>query len=173
MSANETREIVSEDRVAEEQSESLKLVPVAESIRYRKRAQNAEKRAESLREELAEAQSQVSSMAEELSAIRREQELTRKLAGCGVVDLEAGVLLAGAKLRERPDVDIDEVIKQLVREKPYLFVEGNKVGVKKTSGARERVRDRRAALERAGERAATTGSRADLHEYLRLRRNFL
>ena len=92
---------MSEDRVAEEQSESLKLVPVAESIRYRKRAQNAEKRAESLREELAEAQSQVSSMAEELSAIRREQELTRKLAGCGVVDLEAGVLLAGAKPHTR------------------------------------------------------------------------
>ena len=37
---------------------SLKLVPVAESIRYRKRAQSAEKQVETLAQELAQAKSE-------------------------------------------------------------------------------------------------------------------
>jgi hypothetical protein len=62
----------------EDTNNNLKLVPVTESIRYRKRAQSAEKKVEALMEQLAEAKSQVTTMSEQLSNIQAEQKLTRK-----------------------------------------------------------------------------------------------
>jgi len=173
MNAIESQEMLSETEERTSNDE-LKLVPVAESIRYRKRAQSAEKQVEALAEQLAEAKSQARSIAEELDSIRSEHEIVRKLAGCGPVDLEAAVLLAKAKLEGEPQADLDGVIEQLTREKQYLFTEGRRAsGSKKTSGVRERVQNSQAVLERAAEKAATTGNRADLQEYLKLRRSFL
>ena len=181
MSAIETQEILSEDTDRASDSESLRLVPVAESIRYRKRAQSAEKKIAALTEELAEAKTQAARMSEELNGIRSEQELTRKLACSGAVDLEAAVLLAKAKVQGQSEADLDGVVEQLKKEKQYLFAEGDMppgplagtAGAKKTSGVRDRVHNKHAALERAAKKAATTGNRADLQEYLKLRRSFM
>ena len=179
MSAIEAQDIMSEDTVGmgtleAGEGEGLRLVPVAESIRYRKRAQSAEKKIETLTEELAEAKSQAAKMTEELAGLRSAQELTHKLAGSGVVDLEAAVLIAKAKMEGQEEADLDGIIGQLKKDKPYLFAEGNRPsGAKKTSGARERMADSRTIVERAAKKAATTGNRADLQEYLRLRRSFL
>ncbi len=173
MNAIESQEVLSE---TEERTsgDELKLVPVAESIRYRKRAQNAEKQVESLAEQLAEAKSQATRIAEELDSIRSEERIVRKLAGCGAVDLEAAVLLAKAKLEGEPQADLDGVIEQLKREKQYLFAEGSRASAsKKTSGVRERVQNSQTVLERAAKKAATTGNRVDLQEYLKLRRSYL
>ena len=150
------------------------LVPVAESIRYRKRAQSAEKQVEELAGQLAEANSQAVRAAEELADVRREHEIMQKLAGRGAIDLEAAVLLAKTKLESEPGADLDGVVEQLTREKQYLFAEDRRTaGSKKTSGVRERVHNSQAVLEKAAKRAATTGNRTDLQEYLKLRRNFL
>ena len=173
MNAIESQEMLSEteERVG---GEELRLVPVAESIRYRKRAQSAEKQVEALAEQLAEAKSQAARAGEELEGVRREERIVRKLAGCGVVDLEAAVLLAKAKLEGEPGADLDAVIEQLTREKQYLFAEANRAAAaKKTSGVRERVQNSRTVLEKAAKKAATTGNRADLQEYLKLRRSLL
>lgn len=173
MNAIESQEILSETEELTS-NDGLRLVPVAESIRYRKRAQSAEKQVEALTEQLAEAKSQSANIAEELEGIRREQEITRKLAGRGAVDLEAAVLLAKAKLEDETGADMDAVIEQLAREKRYLFVEGNRPSAtKKTSGVRERVQNSQTVLEKAAKKAATTGNRTDLQEYLKLRRSFL
>ena len=174
MSLVETQEVLSEDAAGIGEIESLKLVPVAESIRYRKRAQSAEKKVEALAEQLAEAKSQAAGFAEELSGIRSEQELVRKLAGLGAVDLEAAVLLAKAKMQEQEGADLDGVIEQLKTEKQYLFGEGGRgAAAPKTSGARDRTQNNHATLERAAKRAAATGNRVDLQEYLKLRRSFM
>ena len=174
MSSIETEEVLSEDTVGTGEGESLKLVPVAESIRYRKRAQSAERKVEELAEQLAEAKLQASKMAEELGSVRSEQELTRQLAGSGAVDLEAAILLAKAKMEGQPKADLDEVVEQLKREKQYLFARSSgAAGAKKTSGARQRMQDSQAVLERVAKKAAITGNRADLQEYLKLRRSFL
>jgi hypothetical protein len=181
MNAIESQEMLSE---TEEQTsgDDLKcakpslagLVPVAESIRYRKRAQSAERQLEVLSEQLAESKSQAERMAEELNGVRSEERIVRKLAGCGAVDLEAAVLIAKAKLADDPQADLDGVIEQLKKEKQYLFVEGQcPSAARKTSGTRDRVRNSQAALERAAGKAATTGNRVDLQEYLKLRRSFL
>ncbi len=173
MHAIESQEILSE---TEERTsgDELKLVPVAESIRYRKRAQSAEKQVEALAEQLAEAKSQGAKTAEELDDIRSEQELMRKLAGTGALDLEAAILIAKAKMQGQPEADVDGLIEQLKREKQYLFAESNSAAAaKKTSGVRERVQESTAVLEKAAKKAATTGNRTDLQEYLKLRRSFL
>lgn len=173
MNAIESQEVMSETGGGTS-GEDLKLVPVAESIRYRKRAQNAERQVETLTEQLVESKTQMESMAEELKCTRGEQEIVRKLAGCGAVDLEAAILIVKARLEDEPEADLNGVVEQLKREKQYLFAasQGHSVSGK-TSGARDRVRDNQTVLQRAASKAATTGNRVDLQEYLKLRRNFL
>lgn len=174
MSPIETQEVLSEDITGASDNDNTKLVPVAESIRYQKRAQSAEKRVEALTEQLAESTSQVTKMSEQLSNIQAEQKLTRKLAAAGSVDLETALLLAKAKMEGQTEADLDGVIEQLKNEKQYLFgsVSGT-VRTKKTAGAKERTTNNQTVLERAAKKAATTGNRTDLQEYLKLRRNFL
>jgi len=157
------------------EGDNLKLVPVTESIRYRKRAQSAEKKVEALAEQLAEARSKAERIAGQLSSIQVEGELMRKLAAAGTVDLEAAVLVAKARIKGETDADLDGVIKQLKREKRYLFADHTDgiTTAKKTAGAKDRTQNSRTTLERAAKKAATTGNRADLQEYLKLRRNFV
>ena len=77
-------------------NDATKLVPVTESIRYRKRAQSAEKKSESLAEQLAEANQRIARMSQDVSDLQTEQKLACKLVAAGAVDLEAAVL----KMRE-------------------------------------------------------------------------
>jgi len=167
--------ILSEDIAGhDDNNNNPKLVPVAESIRYRKRAQSAEKKIETLAEQLAQANSQVSEMAKELSSIRVEQKLTHKLAAAGAVDLETAMLIAKAKIEAETEADLDGVIKQLKKEKQYLFAGTSTAATaKKTAGAKDRMQNSQTILERAAKKAATTGNRTDLQEYLKLRRNFV
>ena len=163
-----------------ETTDSTRLVPVAESIRYRKRAQSAEKKIELLTEQLAQAKTQAAKMSEQISDIQSEQKLLRKLSAAGTTDLETAVLLAKARLESDEQADIDGVIERLKKEKQYLFT-GNaaqsRTATRKTASAKDRTQNssgRTAGLlERAAKKAATTGNRTDLQEYLKLRRNFL
>ena len=174
MSLTETHENLSEDIAEPSGSDNLKLVPVTESIRYRKRAQSAEKKVEALTEQLAEAKAQAATMSEQLDDVQLEQKLMRKLAAAGTVDLETAVLIAKAKMGGDNDADLDGVIEQLKKEKQYLFAgSSGTVTTKKTAGAKERMQNSQTILERVAKKAATTGSRTDLQEYLKLRRNFL
>jgi hypothetical protein len=177
MSLIERQEVLSEDITEAGETDNMKLVPVAESIRYRKRAQSAEKKVEDLTEQLAQAKSQATKISERLSDIEAEQKLTSKLAAAGSIDLETSVLLARARMEGQTDADLDGVIEQLKKEKQYLFGgAGGVVTAKKTAGARESAYSgtkNQTILEKAAKRAATTGNRTDLQEYLKLRRNFL
>ncbi len=174
MSQIETQDILSEDITGASDNDSMKLVPVAESIRYRKRAQSAEKKLEALTEQLAEAKAQTAKMSEQLSNIRTEQELMRRLAAEGTADMETAVLLAKARIQDKSEADLGSVIEQLKKEKQYLFgTTSGAVTAKKTAGAKERMTNSQTILEKAAKKAATTGNRTDLHEYLKLRRNFL
>ncbi len=174
MSPNETQDNLSEDTTVASDNDSTKLVPVAESIRYRKRAQSAEKKIEDLSEQLAQANANAAQMSEQLSGIQTEQKLMRKLAAAGTVDLETAVLLAKARIQDESEADLEGVIEQLKSEKQYLFGGASgTVTAKKTAGARERMSGNQAMIEKAAKKAATTGSRTDLQEYLKLRRNYL
>ena len=182
MSQIDTEGILSEDTAATSDDDSVRpvlsrvegLVPVVESIRYRKRAQSAERKAEVLAEQLAAANQKVAEMSEELTGLQVEQKLTRKLAAAGAVDLEAAVLVAKTRMQGKTEGDLDGCIEQLRKEKQYLFGGAAATATaRKTAGAKDRVSAGQAAIERAAKRAARTGNRADLQEYLKLRRNLL
>jgi len=174
MNPSETQDILSADTAGPGENDNLKLVPVSESIRYRRRAQSAEQKIEALSGQLAEAKAEAKDAAEQLSSIQAEQELIRKLAAAGTVDLETAVLIAKARIESDAEADIDSVIRQLKNEKQYLFTgTGGAVTARKTAGAKERAEGSRTVLERAAKKAATTGNRTDLQEYLKLRRNFV
>ena len=172
MSPTEMQDVLSEDIAGTGDGDNARLVPVAESIRYRKRAQSAEKKLEVLAEQLAQAQTQTAQLSEQLSGVQAEQKLVRQLAAAGAVDLETAVLIAKARMQGQSQADVAGVVEQLKKEKQYLFGGGGAAPAK-TAGARDRVASNETILERAARKAATTGSRTDLHEYLRLRRNFL
>jgi hypothetical protein len=98
------------------------------------------------------------------------------LAAAGATDLETATLIAKARMGSDAGTDLDDVIDVLKKEKQYLFVKkGDRFeeSAPKTAGAREREQGGRGVLEKAAKRAATTGNRMDLHEYMRLRRNFV
>ena len=174
MSPVETQDILSEDTDEARDNDNSKLVPVSESIRYRKRAQNAEKRVQVLTDQLTEAQSEAARMSEQLRGIHTQQELTRRLIAEGVIDLEAGVIIAKARMGKETEADLDGVIEQLKKEKHYLFGNGNPpMATKKTAGVKDRSQSSQTMLEKAAKKAAVTGNRTDLQEYLKLRRNFL
>jgi len=174
MNSIEAQDTLSADTAGHSDDDNLKLVPVSESIRYRKRAQSAEKKIEDLAEQLAEAKAEAKRAAEQLSSIQVEQKLIRKLAAAGTVDLETAVLIVKARIEGETEADIDSVIKQLKKEKQYLFAgTSGAVTAKKTAGAKERMESSQTVLEKVAKKAATTGSRTDLQEYLKLRRNFV
>ena len=171
---SESQEVLSVDKADGGDNENLKLVPLSETIRYRKRAQSAERKIEDLAGQLAETKAETKAMADQLECVQVEQQLIHKLAAAGTVDLETALLIAKTRMKGESEADIDSVIKQLRKEKQYLFLAPSGiVTAKKTAGAKERIEGSQTVLEKAAKRAATTGSRIDLQEYLKLRRNFV
>jgi len=157
----------------DEESGGEKLVPVAEAIRYRKRAQGAEQEAAALRQKLQASEQKSGQLTRQLEDARGDNELTSRLVAAGVRDLEAAVLLAKARLGRTED-DIDSVVEQLRKEKAYLFEGVGPIGIAfKTAGVKQRVPGGQSVLERAAKRAVSSGSRADMVEYMRVRRQFV
>jgi hypothetical protein len=174
MNSSETQETMQEQELEATGDDVTRLVPVAESIRYRRRAQSAERKTQDLAEQLADANQRITQMSDELAVLELDRKLMCKLTAAGVTDLEAATLMAKARLEDGADGNLDACIEQLKKEKGYLFSgSGASVRSRKTAGAKDRVAPRQTALERAAQRAARTRKRADLQEYLKLRRNVL
>jgi len=171
----EDGDIGAEGKVGGSDSDNMKLVPVSESIRYRKRAQLAEKQNEELLEQLEQARSQAQDLGERINEMETERKLTSRLAQAGAIDVEAAVLLAKARLGSGQGEDIDGVVDQIRKEKGYLFGTAQSIssGSQKTSGVRDKRTGAEAVLSRAAKRAAQSGNRIDIAEYMKLRRNFV
>ncbi|MCK5563795.1 MAG: hypothetical protein KAJ07_00995 [Planctomycetes bacterium] len=149
-----------------------KLVPVGEAIRYRKRAQSAEQAAEALTEELATSKEQGKQLTEKLQQLESENAMTMELVSAGAIDLEAAMMMTKSRLTGGED--IKDVVAQLRAEKGYLFVDRVEQAVlPRTSGVKHKRGGAVAGLEAAAKRAASSGSRADIHEYLKVRRQFV
>lgn len=74
-----------------------KTVPVSEAIRYRKRAQQAEKQLAELAESLSQARQHAAELDAQLAAQQRQQTLLETLTAAGATDLETTLLLALAE----------------------------------------------------------------------------
>ncbi len=162
-------QVLSEDEVLGDE----KLVPVGESIRYRKRAQNAEKQAAGLEQELKLSTEKNEELAGQLEKLKLEQKVGTSLIKAGVKDMEAAVLITKARMESEGE-DVDSVIDQLRKDKGYLFADIEiSPAASKTAGVKQRTGGGQAVLENSAKRAAVSGSRTDVHDYMKVRRQFV
>ena len=126
-------------------------------------------------EESASQEHEDSGLRRRVEELEVQRKLTMKLAAAGARDIETAVLVGMARLAENDDADIDSVVEGIKREKGHLFVESEERREndlpRRTGGAKQKRQDGLSAVERAAKKAAKSGSRSDLQEYLRLRRN--
>jgi len=144
------------------EGQAEKLVPVVEAIRYRRRAQAAEK-------ELAELKEVHEKQGKELAGLREKMEGGLKdtpspLRGTPPLQGESFLVgdHGGAPLRQGESVVVGTA-----------HPTGERAAVK-TQGVKEtRTGGARVMLAAAAGRAAKSGSRVDLQEYLRARRQYV
>ena len=153
------------------------LVPVTESIKYRRRAQTAEQKVEQLTKQLQDREQEQKDVQSQLKETTLENELTQKLVQAGVADIEVGLLLAKDKMKGPGDEpkDIRTLIDTLRKEKPYLFSNMVDEVTATLAGPTAGVRGQRTGsinnLSRLAQQAQRSGSRKDMQEYLRQRRS--
>jgi len=168
---------------------------IQESVKYRRRAQEAERRAEALEAELAglrEAQegrtvaveadlAQARAEAEDLTArlegLQRDRCLERELVRAGCVDAETALAVARERLAQGdPPEDLAAFAKGLLEEKPHL--RGSAAPRRTdaslpppTSGPKPAGNEAPSrAADRLAEQARQTGSPRDVMAYVRARR---
>ena len=169
-------EVDLDSRVLSEDTDSgdEKLVPVGEAIRYRKRAQGAEKEASDLAEEAKQLRKLNEELTGDLEAMRTDHELMRALSSAGAVDLEGAVLIARNRMANGEEKEIASVVELLRQEKSYMFDGPPRREVaSKTAGVKEKASGGERVLEGRAKKAVASGSRADVHEYMRIRRPFV
>lgn len=170
---------------------------IQESIKYRRRAQEAERRAEaleieinSLRQaeqgrgaaleaELDQARAEAQTLRARLTDLEHNRDLERELAKAGCADAETAMALAKQRLAggESPE-DLAAFAKALLEEKPHL--RGASVAhpvsepaplPPRTSGAKPAGENAPCrAAQRLAERARQTGNTGDVMAYMRARR---
>jgi hypothetical protein len=187
-----SEEIVQQEQEQEPQVDSDgagKLVPVGESIKYRRRAQQAETRLTELEQQLKGLQSQLDGRGEELAAAEAQRDEARSslveaqnrscaerlLLQSGVVDLETATMLLSKRVDLASDVDAQDLttkVEQLLLDKPFLrgVGEGERSLPPKTASQRQGRQGMPGRLAQAAQQAVTTGNRRDIAQYLRLRR---
>lgn len=134
--------------------------------------QDKEKNTDDPANQLAQATEKIAQMARDLEDLQMEQKLMHKLAAAGAVDLETAVLVAKTRLNGKPVTELEGCVAQLRKEKAYLFgAPPQTAGPRKTAAVKDRGPAGATALAQAAQKAAQTGSRADVQQYLKLRRS--
>jgi len=185
-----SQEVPDTSEQAEAQATLSKLVPVGESIKYRRRAQQAEVRIQEIEQQLADFQSQLERRNEEIAAAEAQRDelqlrllesdnrhsAERLLGDAGVVDLETASLLLGKRVRLDEDLEpeaLRQQVEQLLLDKPFLRQLPAEPGASlppKSASPRPTHMSAASQLAQAAQRAVHSGNRRDIAEYLRLRR---
>ncbi|MFO8014801.1 MAG: hypothetical protein R6X20_16015 [Phycisphaerae bacterium] len=170
---------------------------IQESIKYRRRAQDAERRLETLEAELAElrdgrdqhaaalqaqldqARADAETLRGRLGELERDRDLERTLAQAGADDAETALALARERLagQDTPD-DLAAFAKALLEEKPHLRGAPAPAGDRRpaslppmTASAKPAADDApQRAARRLADRARETGRHGDVLAYMRARR---
>lgn len=167
-------DLVSQDLSGDDGLNGERFVPVSESIRYRKRAQVAEKQLAEFDVQLRESNERNESLVSELEKMKVDRKLAGSLISAGVSDLETALLVSKKRLASGEGANPESVVEALKLEKGYLFGRTEAVvGSVRTSPARDRAVGGRGVLEKTAGEAARSGSRSDVQEYMRVRRQFV
>jgi hypothetical protein len=163
-----TESLEPQDPPTETTQEQDRLVPVAEAIRYRKRAQSAEQQLEGLQAQLEQAQQRFEQAEQAIDSLERKQRIDALLAEADAIDIDAARLLTEAAVQSMDEPDVAEAVDDLRRHKPFLFHPA-------ASGAEglaltPQIEGHDDPLAQAAEQAQHSGDRRDLLRYLRLRR---
>lgn len=145
-----------------------KLVPVSESIRYRKRAQSAEQALEQLQSRVDNMALALSDNEQTIASLERRQRIDELLNDADAVDLEAARLLTEVAVTQMEDQDVAVAVEDLRRHKPYLFRQRRESA--QAMGLAPHDSADGSPLDHAAEQAVASGDRRDLLRYLRLRR---
>ena len=171
---------------------------VQESIKYRRRAQEAERRAETLEaevqalreaedsradameQELAEARSEAETLRRQMETVQRDRALERELSRAGCVDTETALALAHERLGDGPPPeDLAALARSLLEEKPHLrTAPDTSARVPASRGLPPRTLapqppaqgSPRRQADRLAEQARQSGNPTDLMAYMRARR---
>ena len=171
---------------------------VQESIKYRRRAQEAERRAEaleteiqalreaqdgrasSLENELAQTRNEAETLRGRLEAVERDRRLERELFRAGCTDTETALALARERLLGgQPPEDLAAFARTLLEEKPHLRTVPDAPGTSpgprglppRTAAAKPSSQPPvRRIADRLAEQARQSGSATDLMAYMRARR---
>jgi predicted RNase H-like nuclease (RuvC/YqgF family) len=151
-----------------EAEETEKLVPVTEAIRYRKRAQQAERQVGDMQTRMQSLQSQLDEAQQTIDHLERRQKIDALLAESEPIDTEAVRLLTEQAVQQMDEPDVQAAVEELRQSRPYLFRQqrgsaGSAMAARVTDPAGGESED-------AAEQAAISGDRRDLLRYLRLRR---
>lgn len=170
---------------------------IRESAKYRRRAQEAERRAEALEAELeamrgereeessrlgadlAAARGEADSLRGRVEAIEHDRRLEREFLAAGCADVEAAVALARHRLAgQEPPEDLKTFARALLDEKPHLRGEPATVAGAAarglgpcTTGVKPAgASGQRRVLDRLADQARQTGNAKDVMTYMRARR---
>jgi TolA-binding protein len=163
-----------------------KLVPVAESIKYRRRAQQAEERLQQVEQQLKDLQQQVDKRTEEIGQAEAQRDEARQqitemhnrlaaqrlMGQAGVIDLDAACTLLQGWMDLGDEMDAEAIargVEGLLLDKPFLRAATPPLPPA-TASARPSAPAGAAQLAQAADRAARSGGRRDIANYLRLRR---
>ena len=168
---------------------------IRESAKYRRRAQEAERRAEALEAELeamrgereeessrlgadlTAARGEADSLRGRVEAIEHDRRLEREFLAAGCADVEAAVALARHRLAgQEPPEDLKTCARALLAEKPHLRGEPAAAAAARglgpcTTGVKPAgASGQRRVLDRLADQARQTGNAKDVMTYMRARR---
>ena len=172
---------------AETSTGAARMVPVTEAIKYRRRAQQAEGQLQQLEQQLEELRSQIQREKDELATVEAQRDeaqtqaatvenrlaAERLLNEAGVVDIETASVLLSKRLDLTDQLDREQLarsIEQLLLDKPFLRRNADAALPPKTASPRPSHNTPASQLAQVADRAARSGDRKDIAEYLRLRR---
>ena len=152
--------------------------PEARVQQYANQLKELQMQIETRNDELATAEAQRDEANMQLGAMENRLAAERMLAAAGAVDVESASLLLHQRVNfseDLPPEQLERAVERLLQDKPFLQADATPSGTMPTitSSPRSGQLSEAGHLSQAAQRAAQSGNRRDITEYLRLRRQTL
>lgn len=157
-----------------EQENNPSALPADERIHLvEQQLETLQRQLQSRSEELGTAEAQRDEARQQLVMADNRLAVERLLSQAGVVDVEAASLLLSRRLDLAEEIESDAIsraVEKLLLDKPFLRSAPPAGLPPRSSSAKSSAASLSARLAQTAERAARSGDRRDVAEYLRLRR---
>jgi hypothetical protein len=162
-------EPIDPEAAPEEDAHRDGMISLAEAVRLRERAREAEARAVELSGRIDELERLVAQTREALDSVERRNRIDQALLEADAIDLESARLLTELALGQMETPDEASAVAELRSRKPFLFRARARQTASRAMSGRPRDAEGDGLLE-AAEEAARSGDRRSLLRYLEARR---